>query len=74
MGELLMLNVAFQPDLAPTNPVPPGAISASMKNSPFSWQTHLAHLTKERNSLPSVAIKTNLNFKTSRNFHQALSF
>ena len=32
MGENLMLNGAFQPDLVPTNPVPPGAISASMKS------------------------------------------
>ena len=60
-GREPLLNGAFRPDLVPTNPVPPGIISASMKSWPFSWQTHLAHLTKERNSPASVAIKTNLN-------------
>ena len=32
MGENLMLYGAFRPDLVPTNAVPPGAISASMKS------------------------------------------
>ena len=32
MGEILVLNGAFRPDLAPINPVAPGAISASMKS------------------------------------------
>ena len=32
MGENLMLNGAFRPDLVPTNPVPPGVISDSIKS------------------------------------------